>query len=111
MGMNDTPQQSTFPSRKTVFPLFAEEVGDGWLQLINLIMHCGTVKGTRSGDRLTEVLNAVVTVKLASVEGTLPACFDFSAEEFEAYYKHFVSLSPPEDADYTYLKKELIKLL
>jgi thymidylate synthase (methanogen type) len=100
--MNDTPQQSTFPSRKTVFPLFAEEVGDGWLQLINLIMHCGTVKGTRSGDRLTEVLNAVVTVKLASVEGTLPACFDFGAEEFEAYYKHFVSLSPPEDADYTY---------
>ena len=59
MEMNYTPRQTTFPSRKTVFPLFAEEVGNGWLQLINLVTHCGTVKGTRSGDRLTEVLGEV----------------------------------------------------
>ncbi len=95
------PEQTTFPSRKTTFTLFAEEVGDGWLQLVNLVMRCGTVKGTRRGDRLTEVLNAVVTVKLASEEGTLPCCFDFGADEFEAYYGHFLSLSPREDVDYT----------
>ncbi len=102
MDMNHTPQQTTFPSRKTVFPLFAKESGDGWLQLINLVTHCGTVKGTNSGDQLTEVLNAVVTIKLASEEGTIPPCFDFGAEEFEAYYKHFISLSPTEDVEYTY---------
>jgi thymidylate synthase len=79
----------------------AEEVGDGWLQLLNLIMHCGTVKGTRKGDRLTEVLNAVVTIELASGEG-LPPCFDFGTDEFEVYYRHFSSLSCPEDVDYTY---------
>jgi len=89
------PEQTTFPSRKTSFPLFAEDVGDGWLQLV-------TVKGTRRGDRLTEVLNAIVTIKLASGEGTLPPCFDFGADEFEAYYRHFVSLSPTQDVDYTY---------
>ena len=102
MDMNNIPQQTTFPSRKTVFPLFASEVGDGWLQLINLVTHCGTVKGTRSGDRLAEVLNAVVTIKLASTEGAIPPCFDFGADEFEAYYRHFISSSPPEDVDYTY---------
>ena len=95
------PQQTTFPSRKTTFPILAEEVGDGWLQLLNLIMHCGTVKGTRKGDRLTEVLNAVVTFKLASGEG-LPLCFDFGTNEFEVYYRHFSSLSRPDDVDYTY---------
>ncbi|MCK4362885.1 MAG: hypothetical protein KAW13_06340 [Dehalococcoidia bacterium] len=92
----------TFPSRKTTFPISAEEVGDGWLQLLNLIVHCGTVKGTRKGDRLTEVLNAVVTIKLASDEGTIPPCFDFGTEELEAYYRHFSSLSRPEEVDYTY---------
>jgi thymidylate synthase len=102
MDMNDTPQQTTFPSRKTVFPLIASEVGDGWLQLINLVTHCGTVKGTRSGDRLAEVLNAILTIKLTNEEGSLPPCFDFGADEFEIYYGHFVSLSRPEDVGYTY---------
>ncbi len=95
------PQQTTFPSRKTTFPILAEEVGDGWLQLLNLIMHCGTVKGSGKGDRLTEALNAVVTIELASGEG-LPPCFDFGTDEFEVYYRHFSSLSCPEDVDYTY---------
>lgn len=96
------PEQTTFPSRKTSFTLFAEEVGDAWLQLVNLVMHCGTVKGTRRGDRLIEILNAVVTIKLASEEGTPPPCFDFDADEFEAYYGHFIALSPPKDVDYAY---------
>jgi thymidylate synthase len=102
MDMNHTPQQTTFPSRKTVFPLFASEVGDGWLQLINLVTHCGTVKGTSSGDRLAEILNAVLTTKLKNEEEVIPPCFDFGADEFEAYYRHFISSSPPKDVDYTY---------
>jgi thymidylate synthase len=97
----DIPQQTTFPSRKTSFPILAEEVGDGWLQLLNLIMHCGTAKGTRNGDRLTEVLNAIVTIKLTGEE-EFPIYFDFGTDEFEVYYRHFYSLSRPEDADYTY---------
>jgi thymidylate synthase len=95
------PEQTTFPSRKTTFPLFAGEVGDGWLQLLNLIMHCGTLKVTRKGDRLTEVLNAVVTVKLASEEEPIPQCLDFGPDEFEEYYRRFISLSCPEDVNYT----------
>jgi thymidylate synthase len=95
------PEQKTFPSRKTTFPLFAEDVGDGWLQLLNLIMHCGTVKGTRKGERLAEILNSVVTVKLAEEEGPPIPCFDCSADEFEAHYQHFSSPSCPEGIDYT----------
>ena len=95
------PELTTFPSRKTTFPIAARDVGDAWLQLLNLAMRCGTVKGTRKGDRLTEVLNPVVTLQLASEEGTLPPCLDFGIDEFEAYYRHFNSLSCPDDADHT----------
>ena len=95
------PQPAAFPSRKTTFPILAQDTGDGWLQLLNLVMHCGTVKSTRKGRRLAEVLNAIVTVKLTGIEETPPPCFDFGAEEFEAYYRHFVSLHRPEDVDYT----------
>ncbi|MBM4462921.1 MAG: hypothetical protein FJ012_06235 [Chloroflexi bacterium] len=95
-------EQVTCPSRKTTFPLFAGDVGDAWLQILNLVMRCGTSKSTRNGERLTEALNAMVTIKLSGEEATIPPCFDFGIEEFEAYYGHFVSPFPPEDPDYTY---------
>lgn len=96
------PQQVSFSSRKTTFPLFADEVGDAWIQLLNLVMRCGTVKRTRRGERLTEVLNAIVTMKLADKEETVPPCFDFDADEFQTYYQHFISPRPPEYTNYTY---------
>lgn len=95
-------QRTALPSRKTSFPIFAEDVGDAWLQLLNLIMLCGTVKGTRKSDRLTEVLNAVVTIKLTESEPPLSPHFDFGADEFETYYERFISPSCPQDIDYTY---------
>jgi len=97
-----TPEQNTFPSRKTSFPIFSEDVGDGWLQLLNLTMRCGIVKQTREGNRLAEVLNVMVTIDLTGEEETLPPCFDFGSEELESYYRYFVSPSPPEDVYYTY---------
>ena len=104
----DIPERITFPSRKTTFPLFAKELGDGWLQLLNLTLRCGTVKGTSEGDRLAEVLNAVVTVELAlkrTREEALPPFFDFTADEFEACNRRFTSPSGSEDADYTYAER------
>jgi hypothetical protein len=80
----EAPERVTFPSRKTTFPLFAEELGDGWLQLLNLTLRCGTAKATSDGDRLAEVLNAVVTVELAGREEALPPFFDFTADQLEA---------------------------
>ena len=86
MGAEERPEYTTFPSRKTTFPLFADEVGDGWLQLLNLVMHCGTVKGVEEGQRRAEVLNAIVTVKMDNEVG-IPHCFDIDADELDAYYK------------------------
>jgi hypothetical protein len=100
MGAEERYEYTTFPSRKTTFPLFAEEVGGGWLQLLNLVMHCGTVKGAGKGGRLTEILNAIVTVKLTSDE-VLPPCFDIGINEFEAYYRRSFSLPSPKGVDYT----------
>jgi thymidylate synthase len=96
------PERTPCPSRKTTFPMFAEQLGDGWLQLLNLTMRCGTLKGTGEGDRLAEVLNAVLTVELASEEEALPSFFDFDNDEFEAHYRNFMSASHSEHADYTY---------
>jgi thymidylate synthase len=96
------PQPAIFPSRKTTFPVLAEDAGDGWLQLLNLVMHCGTVKSTRKGRSMAEVLNAIVTLRLEAEEVTPSACFDFGVEEFEAYYRHFASHSCHQGMDYTY---------
>jgi len=105
----DIPERITFPSRKTTFPIFAKELGDAWLQLLNLTLRCGTLKTTSEGDRLAEVLNAVVTVELAaqqnSREEALPPFFDFTADEFEACHRRFTSASGSEDADYSYAER------
>lgn len=96
------PEQITFPSRKTTFSLFADTIGDAWLQLLNLVMRCGTVKKTRRGERLTEVLNAIVTVKLGHGDEMIPPWFDFEADEFQMYYECFFCPCPPEYAYYSY---------
>jgi len=101
----DVPERIAFPSRKTAFPLFAEDPGDGWLQLLNLTLRCGTLKGTSEGERLAEVLNAVVTVELTDREGAPPPFFDFSADELDAWHRRFVSPSGSDDADYTYAER------
>jgi hypothetical protein len=95
VSAEDRYEHTTFPSRKTTFPLLAGEVGDGWLQLLNLVMHCGTVKGEGRGRRRAEVLNAIVTIKLAGEEG-LPSCFDIGTDEFEGYYRRSFFVSSPE---------------
>jgi thymidylate synthase len=96
------PERIAFPARKTTFPLFATDLGDGWLQLLNLTLRCGTVKGTSEGDRLAEVLNAVLTVQLADEKEALPPFFDFDADALEASRRRFTSVYGPEDAAYTY---------
>jgi thymidylate synthase len=101
----DTPERIAFPSRKTTFPLFAKELGDGWLQLLNLVLRCGTVKGTSEGDGLAEVLNTVVTVELSNQEEALPPFFDLTSDEFEACHRRFTSPSGSEDAGYTYAER------
>ncbi len=105
----ESPEPITFPSRKTTFPLFAKELGDGWLQLLNLTLRCGTVKGTSEGNRLAEVLNPVVTVELtgeaSGQEEALPPFFDFTADEFEASNRRFTSPSGAEDGGYTYAER------
>jgi len=101
----DVPERIAFPSRKTTFPLFAEELGDAWLQLLNLTLRCGTVKEPEEGDRLAEVLNAVVTVPVPGREEALPPFFDFSSDEFEACHRRFTSALGRRDADYSYAER------
>jgi len=92
MSAEESYEHTTFPSRKTTFPLFADEAGDGWLQLLNLVMHCGTVKGEGKGEKRAGVLNAIVTVKLGGEEG-IPPCFGIDADELDAYYRRSFPVS------------------
>ena len=99
------PERTVCPSRKTTFPMFANELGDGWLQLLNLTLRCGALERTGHGDRLAEVLNAVLTVELGSEEEALPPCFDLSRDEFEASHRYSASASRSEDAGHSHAEQ------
>jgi hypothetical protein len=102
------PERITFPSRKTSFPLFARELGDAWLQLLNLTLRCGSVKTSSEGDRLAEVLNAVVSVELADREEALPPFLELTradaeysyAERLKESYDTLVLLGPSVSASF-----------
>jgi hypothetical protein len=101
------PERKVFLSRKTSFPIFASDVGDSWLQLLNLALRIGTEKQMAGGDRLAEALNAVVTIghhtlsedgdELPSrqAQDAFPDFLDFNRDDFERYYRRFEApLSP-----------------
>jgi thymidylate synthase len=79
------PERQTYLSRKTTFPIFTTDVGDGWLQLLNLVLRIGTEKQGGRGERLAEALNAIVTVELSDGAGEHPPFFDFTAADFDRY--------------------------
>jgi hypothetical protein len=81
------PERTTFLSRKTTFPIFSTDVGDGWLQLLNLVMRIGTEKQSGEGDRLAEALNAIVTIEFSDTASEPPPFFDFDGDDFDRYYQ------------------------
>lgn len=90
------PERKTFLSRKTTFPIFSNDVGDAWLQLLNLALRIGTEKQTAGGERIAEALNAIVTIELAAVDDELPAYLDFNRDDFDRYYRRFEAPSSSE---------------
>jgi hypothetical protein len=81
------PERKVFLSRKTTFPIFSNDVGDAWLQLLNLTLRVGTEQETAGGERLAEALNAVVTLEAPSGEEAFPAFLDFNRDDFDRYYR------------------------
>jgi hypothetical protein len=75
----EIPERKVFLSRKTSFPIFSRDVGDSWLQLLNLTLRIGSDKQTDAGPA-AETLNAMVTIGLPVI-----------AEDLE------VEVTPPED--------------
>ena len=67
------PKRKKFLSRKTSFQIFSNDVGDSWLQLLNLALRIGTEKRSADGERVAEALNAVVTIGLPVVAEDLEA--------------------------------------
>jgi tetrahydromethanopterin S-methyltransferase subunit A len=92
----EIPDRKVFLSRKTTFPIFSNGVADSWLQLLNLVMRIGAER-TAEGERVAQVMNAVVTVGLPVIAEDLevedwqePAEFadflEFNQPDFERYY-------------------------
>lgn len=79
MSPTEIPQRKVFLSRKTSFPIFAKDVGDSWLQLLNLTLRIGIDKQTPAGPA-AQALNTMVTIGLPVI-----------AEDLE------VEVTPPED--------------
>ena len=82
------PERAIFLSRKTTFPIFSSDVGDSWLQLLNLVLKIGTNKQTANGERIAEALNAVVTIETPVLEDgeaevpQFPDYLDFNEDDF-----------------------------
>ena len=87
------PERKVFPSRKTTFPIFSNDVGDAWLQLLNLTLRIGTPKRQADGERMAEALNAVVTVELPAEEEEFPPFLDFNRDDLDRFYRRFESPS------------------
>jgi hypothetical protein len=85
------PDRQIFLSRKTTFPIFSSDIGDSWLQLMNLALKIGTDKQTADGERVAEALNAVVTIETPILEDgdhkaeEFPGFFDFNLDDFDRY--------------------------
>jgi thymidylate synthase len=89
----EIPERKVFPSRKTTFPIFSSNVGDSWLQLLNLALRIGTEKPSRHGETAAEALNAIVTIETpvledgeAKTQEDFPDFLDFSRDDFERFY-------------------------
>jgi thymidylate synthase len=81
-------ERAIFLSRKTTFPIFSSDVGDSWLQLLNLVLKIGTNKQTANGERIAEALNAVLTIETPVLEDgevevpQFPDYLDFNEDDF-----------------------------
>jgi len=90
-------KRKIYLSRKTSFPIFSQDVGDSWLQLLNLVIRIGAEKSGQGEQRVAEALNAMVTVGLpviaedleveATESGPFPSFLDFEPDDFERHYK------------------------
>lgn len=96
------PVRKIFHSRRTTFPIFASDLGDSWLQLLNLAMRIGTQKQTAGGEQMAEALNAVVTIETPvredgeKREAGFPTFLDFNRDDFDRYYQRFEAASSGE---------------
>jgi hypothetical protein len=89
LGNPIVPNRKVFLSRKTTFPIFSSDIGDSWLQLLNLVLKIGTEKQTADGERMAEALNAVVTIETPVLEDgeqekqEFPDFLDFNRDDFD----------------------------
>jgi hypothetical protein len=106
----EIPRRKVFMSRKTSFPIFSRDVGDGWLQLLNLAFKIGCDKENATGERFARALNTVVTIGLPVIAEDLeveevpqaeafPDILDFNREDFARYYQRY-QIPEPTYADH-----------
>ena len=107
---HDLPERKVFRSRKTSFPIFSCDVGDSWLQLLNLSLRIGSERQTDAGP-VAEALNTIVTIGLPviaedlEVEVTPPQDFPgYLALERDELERHYERLQAPS---FDRLRKEL----
>lgn len=86
----EIPDRKVFLSRATSFPIFSCDVGDSWMQLLNLAIHVGAAKRSVDGAGFAEALNAMVTIEIpiledgeAAVRPEFAEFLEFTADDFE----------------------------
>lgn len=95
-------ERSVLSPRSAPIFIRASSPKDGWLQLLNGVMRCGTVKTTRKKEKIANYFEIVVSFP-APEEEVIDECFDFTKNDLDAYYDSFLSSDPPpEGIDYRY---------
>ena len=101
-------ERKVYLSRKTSFPIFSCDVGDSWLQLLNLVLRIGAEKSNEGGERVAEALNAMVTVGLpviaedletdAAMPEAFPPFLDVDRQDFERHFQGWNGIDHVETA-------------
>lgn len=84
-------ERKKFSSRLTTFPIYAESIGDAWLQLLNLVLRVGFEKKFENSSRVAESLNVILTIEQVGNENDFYKFFGFSADAVQRRLKKIES--------------------
>jgi thymidylate synthase len=97
----ELPDIERLPSRGVAEIVHASDVGEAWLQALNVVTSLGEVRRTRKKEGIVHCFDFIAEFPCPTTT-EVPVCFDLTEADFENYWKHFISEAKSEGVDYGY---------
>ncbi len=98
----EVPDDPALPWRGSGLHLQAAGIEEAWLKLLNALGRYGSKRGTRKTEEIRHLFQISVTFPIPARE-EIPASFDLSAADLEAYWPQMLDdAPPPPGVDYRY---------